>query len=120
LYQLREQHHFPGRRQEGRIALEVPGGAVPVRRLAQRHNLGLAWAQVLNDALDRSILPTGVPAFESHEHLVSVLDQVALDLDQLDLQLAERGLVACPVAPVMMLVCVVRHGFSRRDCTNRG
>src|SRR3974377_694270 len=45
-------------------------------------------AQMLDDSLDRAVLTTGVPAFENDQHLVTVLDDVPLNLDELDLQVA--------------------------------
>ena len=70
------------------IALKVPGAVVPVRRFAERHNAGFSRAEVLDDPLDRSILPGRVTPLENHQHLVPVLDNVPLNLDELDLEMA--------------------------------
>ena len=65
-----------------------------VRWLAQSNHAGLARAQMLDDSLDRAILTAGIPAFENDQHLVTVLDDVPLNLDELDLQVAQRGSIA--------------------------
>jgi hypothetical protein len=49
---------------------------------------------MFNDALDRTILSRRVTALEDHQHLVAVLDDVPLNLDQLDLQPAQRRFVS--------------------------
>ena len=48
---------------------------------------------MLDDPLDGSVLSAGVPALEDDQHLVTVLDDMPLNLHELDLELAQRGLV---------------------------
>ena len=65
-----------------------------VRWLAQSNHAGLARAQMLDDSLDCAVLTAGVPALENDQHLVTMLDDVPLNLDELDLQVAQRGAIA--------------------------
>ena len=56
-----------------------------VGRLSERDDAGLARAQMLDDALDRTVLSSGVPALENYQHPVTVLDDVPLHFDEFDL-----------------------------------
>ena len=49
--------------------------------------------KVLDDALDAAVLARGVTPFEQNKDLVAATDEMALQLDQLDLQ----GLKLCLV-----------------------
>ena len=62
-----KQHEFLGRRQIRNITLEVPRCTVPVRRFAKGDNTGFAWTQMLDNALDRAILPGSIPAFQDDQ-----------------------------------------------------
>ena len=44
---------------------------------------------MLDEALDRAVLAARVTTFEYYQDLVSVLDDVPLNLDKLDLQIAK-------------------------------
>ena len=59
-------------------ALEVPGASLAVGGWAERHDAGLARAQVLDDMLDRPVLPGGVAALEDHQHALALSDHVSL------------------------------------------
>ena len=61
---------------------------------SERHNAGLARAQMLDDALDRAIFSGGIPALEDNQDPVPVFDDVPLDLDELDLQVVQRGAIS--------------------------
>jgi hypothetical protein len=86
-----------------RIALKVPRGVVPVRRLAKRHNASFSRAEVFDDPLDRPILSGRITTLEYDQHLVAMLDDVFLNLDQLDLEIAQCRLVSR--GPVLPTVC---------------
>src|SRR5450759_1808966 len=95
------------------IALKVPGGAVPVGRLAKRHNAGFPRAEVLNDAFDRPILSGRVTSLEYDQHLVLVLDDVPLNLDELNLEIAQCLLVSRGSDLPTMCLRGLRHFGSR-------
>ena len=65
-----------------------------IRRLAESDNAGLAWAQMLNDALDRAVLSSSIPALENDQDPVAVLDDVPLDLNEFNLQVVQRGAIS--------------------------
>ena len=92
-----EQNEFLSHRQVRHVALKVPGTALAVGRFAQCHNAGLAWTEVLDDALDAAILARCVTAFEENENPVAALDEVTLELHEFDLQQTQLGLVPLPV-----------------------
>jgi hypothetical protein len=48
---------------------------------------------MLNDALDRPILAGAIPSFQYDQYLAFMPDDVALQLDQLDLQSDQRLLI---------------------------
>src|SRR5579872_58864 len=81
-----EEDHFLRRWKIGDIALEIPGAAIPIRGDAQGHHAGIARAQMLDDALDRPILACPVAALEKDEDPLLVADDLALKLDELDLE----------------------------------
>ena len=59
---------------------------------------------MLDDALDRAILTARVAALHYDKHLVAVPDDVLLDLDELDLQVTQRRLVAgAPICIALLL-----------------
>jgi hypothetical protein len=70
------------------VALKVPGGSVPVRRLAKRHDASFSRAEVLCDPLDCPVLSSRITPLEYDQHLVAMLDDVFLNLDQSDLEIA--------------------------------
>ena len=88
-----EQDHFAGRRQMRDIALEVPLGLFPLGRRAQRHHPAHAGVQTRGDALDGAALAGGVAAFEDHHDAQPFGLDPLLQLDQLDLQIAQFVLV---------------------------
>ena len=49
---------------------------------------------MLDDPLDRPVLSACVTALEDHQHHVAVLDDMLLNLDELDLKIAQRLLVS--------------------------
>ena len=61
---------------------------------AKRHNAGFPWAGVLDNPLDCSVRSACVTPFENHKHLLLVLDDMFLKLDELDLEIAQRLLVS--------------------------
>ena len=48
---------------------------------------------MLDDTFDRAVLPGGVPAFEDNQNPVAVLNDMPLNLDELNLQVMQRGAV---------------------------
>ena len=60
------------------VTLEVPGMAVAVGGLAERHDPGFAWAQMLRDPLDDAVLACRIATLEENEDLKIVLDQMPL------------------------------------------
>src|SRR5262245_65265842 len=48
---------------------------------------------MLNDAFDRAVLSTRIPAFEYGQQPVTMLDDMPLNLDQLDLKRSKRGFI---------------------------
>ena len=48
---------------------------------------------MLDDTLDRAVLPGGVPALEDNQNPVAVLDDVPLNLYKLNLQVVQRGAI---------------------------
>jgi hypothetical protein len=68
------------------ISLKIQRRSIMVGWLSERHDAGLARAQVLDDALDRAVLSGGIPTLEDNQDPMPVFDDVPLDLDQLDLQ----------------------------------
>src|SRR6516164_1421544 len=104
-----EQDQFLRRRQIRDIALKVPGRAILIGRLAERHDPRLAWAEMLDDAFDRAVLSARVPALEYDQHSVSVLNDVALNLDELDLKVPERGFVAGTSIWISRFLGALRH-----------
>src|SRR5262249_10504471 len=75
-----EQYHFMGSRQIRNVALKVPGIPFSVGRHAERNNAGLARTEVLDNPLDRAILPARIPAFKYDDDFVTVLDHMPLHL----------------------------------------
>ena len=65
-----------------------------VRWFSERDDASFAWAQMLDDALDRAIFSGGIPALEDNQDPVLVFDDVPLDLDELDLQVVQRGAIS--------------------------
>ena len=104
-----EDDELAARRQIGHEALEIPFGEVAVGRFARRVDDGLARAHVLDQTLDRAVLAGAVAAFEDDEHARAVFDQLALQLHQLDLQLAQGA----AVVRVQAVFFVVVHGILR-------
>ena len=49
---------------------------------------------MLDDTFDRAVLSGGVPALEDNQDPVPVFDDVPLDLDELDLQVVQRGAIS--------------------------
>ena len=48
---------------------------------------------MLDDTFDRAVLPGGVPPLEDNQNPVAVLDDVPLNLDELNLQVVQRGAI---------------------------
>ena len=86
------------------IALKVPGGVVPVSRSAKSDNAGFPRAEVFDDPLDRSVFSGRITSFEDDQHFVAMLYNVFLNFDELDLEVAQRLLVAS--GPVLPTVCL--------------
>ena len=76
-----KQNEFLGHRQIWNITLEVPSRSVPIRGFAEGDNAGFAWAQMLDNALDRAIFAGRIPALQDDQNLVIAFDEVALQLD---------------------------------------
>jgi hypothetical protein len=53
----------------------------------------LARTQMLHNALDHTVLAGGVATFQDDQDLIIALDEMALQLDQFDLQLVQTILV---------------------------
>ena len=85
-----EQDHFLENRQLCDIALEIPFRGLAIRWLGQRDDTGFARAQMLDDALDRPILAAGVPPLDDDQNPAVVLDDVALQFHQFDLQFDQQ------------------------------
>ncbi len=95
-----EDDELLARGQEPDEALEIPFGVLAARGLARRVDSRLARAHMLGQPLDRAILARAVAALEHDQHPRAVGDELALQLHQLDLQIAQ-------LAPVVMIVLVV-------------
>ena len=68
---------------------EIPLRGLNVRGFGQRHDADVARGEVLGDAHDGAVLAGAVAAFEDDEHLLAARDDVALEFDQLDLQVVQ-------------------------------
>lgn len=99
------------------IALKIPRCAVPVGGLAKRHNAGFPGAEVLDDPLYRAVLAACVTPLEYQQHLVIVLDDVFLNLDELDLEIAQSCLVSCAAVLFATRLYALRHLASRSPKT---
>src|SRR6516225_6679577 len=104
-----EQDQLLRRRQIRDIALKVPGRAILVGRLAERHDPRLAWAEMLDDAFDRAVLSARIPALEYDQHPVSMLNDVALNFDQLDLKFPKQCFVAGTSIWISRFLGALRH-----------
>jgi hypothetical protein len=78
------------------VPLEVPLAALALGRPLERDDPGTAGVEVLGEALDRAALAGGVPALEDDDELLPRLLHPVLQLEQLDLQAALRGVVLGP------------------------
>ena len=88
-----KEHEFLSCRQVRHIALEVPRCPVTIGGFAKGDHPGLAWAQMLDNAFDRAVLPRCVPTLQDDQNLVVALDEVPLQLDQFDLELVQGVLI---------------------------
>jgi hypothetical protein len=61
-------------------ALEVPGLRIVVGGFAECDDPRLAWAEVLDDALDAPVLASRIAALENDEEAVIEFDYVPLEL----------------------------------------
>src|SRR6516164_8993136 len=104
-----EQDQLLRRWQIRDIALKVPGGAILVGRLAERHDPRLARAEMLDDAFDRAVLPARIPALEYDQHPVPMLNDVALNLDELDLKFPKQCFVAGTSIWISRFLGALRH-----------
>ena len=89
-----EQHHFAGRGQVGRVALEIPLGAFAVVGRGQGDHAGHARVEALGDALDHAAFAGRIAAFKQDHHLLFLGSDPVLQLHQFTLQakqLAEVG-----------------------------
>lgn len=89
-----EQNHFLCGRQIARVALKVPACVVAVGWLAEGHDAGFPRAKVLDDMLDRPVLPACITPLEYHQHFLVMLDDILLDLDEFDLEIAKCDAVS--------------------------
>ena len=60
--------------------------ALAVRRHRQGDGARVARVEIFQKALDRSALSRRIPSLENGQHALPGLGQMALELDQLDLQ----------------------------------
>jgi hypothetical protein len=74
-----------------------------------RYDAGFAWAQMLHDAFDRPVLSARITAFKYDEHLMPLLDDMPLNLDEFDLKRLKRGFVGCATIWITGLVGDLRH-----------
>ena len=81
-----EADDFAGCRQVGRIALEVPLGALALIGGRQGDHTADAGIEPLGDPLDRPALARGIAALEQDHHLLARRHDPVLQLDQLGLQ----------------------------------
>ena len=65
-----------------------------VRWFSERDDASFAWAQMLDDALDRAVLSSSILALENDQDPVAVLDDVPLDLNEFNLQVVQRGAIS--------------------------
>ena len=75
------------------MPLKIPRSTIPIGGFGERDNTGFTRAEMLDKAFDRSIFACRITALEYDKHPVVVLDDVALNLNQFDLELAERRFV---------------------------
>ena len=84
-----EQRHLAGGREVRDVALEVVLAAFALGGGRQGHHAHHAWAETGRDALDDAALACGVAALEDDHDLEAPLLDPLLELDQLELELAE-------------------------------
>jgi len=87
-----EQDELACGRQMGDVALQVVLAPLAVGRGAERHDASHARAQATRDALDDAALAGRVAALEHDHDLEPTLPDPFLELDQLELELAEGRL----------------------------
>ena len=75
------------------VALEVPLSLLAFSRRAERNDRRAARVEGLNDPLDRSALAGGVASLEQRDDLQALVLDPVLQLDQLELQPGELGLI---------------------------
>lgn len=98
------------------VPLEIPRLAIAVGRLAGRNDPTLSRAEMSDDSLDHSIVTCGVPSLEQHEQPEVIRDEVALELHQLDLELAQFDSVAgCRTSGSLCLPVLHAHAFGERS-----
>src|SRR5215469_16092840 len=91
-------------RQVGDIALQIPLRLLALAGALERDDPGTAWIQVLGETLDRAALAGSVAALaDDHQPSAGVLD-VALQLEQLDLQPPLGPLIPLPAEKVAVRV----------------
>ena len=78
------------------VPLEVPLRLLPVGRLLEGHDPGAAGVEVLGEAPDRAALAGRVAALEDDDQATASGLDVALELEQLDLQAALDLVVLSP------------------------
>lgn len=81
-----EQNQLLGGGQMRGIALKIPRGIFAVGWLSQCDYPRIPWTEMFNDAFDCPVFASGIAALEDHQDFVSVLDDVMLDFDELDLE----------------------------------
>jgi len=118
-----EEHDLARGRQLGYVALEVPLGALAVARRWQRGDAAHARVHRLVDALDRPALACRVAALEhDHDAQPRFLD-VLLELNQLELEPRELGLVRRAFDPARLvaleLAASLADGLVRRRSAPR-
>ena len=76
------------------IALEIPLRGFGVGGFGQGDDADVARGEMFGDALDGAILAGGVAPFQDDQQFLAAFDDVALQLHQLDLQMAEGFFIA--------------------------
>jgi hypothetical protein len=109
-----EQDHFLRCWQMPDVTLKIPRCALTVGWLTKSDNAGLTRAEMFDNTLNGSVLAGCVSTFKFDQHLVAMLNDVALKLDELDLKATKCGLVARTPMRIARSLVVLRHG----DCSS--
>ncbi len=88
-----EQHELARGGQVRHVTLEVPCRLVAVGGFTEGDDARLAGAEMLREALNGAVFAGGVAALEDDEDAFAVADEMTLQLDQLDLEIAQEELV---------------------------